>query len=205
MKSIPSSPRPSVKWPYWQWNCAEAPGDVDKAWEDIRLALQKAQRDFPTGVPLPTLDENQMDQDAVVLAVSGSSDPLVLLQAARRIKRRLQTLADVSQVHFIADPLEQVTIELDDAAANRIGLTPTDLVQRLSARNSILPGGSITVGGRISYACAQSVSSNPLRRLPTPPFCFKTARPSHCPKSPASESGRPSLRQPACDSMEKCA
>ena len=123
--------------------------DVDKVWEEIRLALQKAQRDFPASVPLPSLDKNQMDQDAVVLAVSGSSDPLVLLQAARRIKKDLQKLPDVSQVHFIADPLEQVTIELDDAAANRLGLSPAGLVQRLSARNSILPGGSIKMGDRI--------------------------------------------------------
>jgi multidrug efflux pump subunit AcrB/outer membrane protein TolC len=122
--------------------------DTDKAWDDVREALQKAQQDFPDTVPLPVLDEDQVDQDAIVLAVTGSSDPLKLLAAARRIKKQLLHIDQVSRIHFIAPPLEQVTIEMDDATAARLGITPIDLAARLNARNRILPGGSITLNGQ---------------------------------------------------------
>ncbi|MEJ2661895.1 MAG: efflux RND transporter permease subunit, partial [Desulfobacteraceae bacterium] len=104
--------------------------------------------DFPQGAGRPVLDEDQVDQDAVVLAVTGSADTQVLLQAARRVKDRLQGLSLVKMVRLIADPGEQVTIALDDAAARRLGLTPQQLALQLQARNRIMSGGSLSVAGK---------------------------------------------------------
>ena len=67
--------------------------DFNEAWDDVRDALAKARLEFPQGAGQPVLDEDQVDQDAVVLAVTGSADTQVLLQAARRIKDRLQRLS----------------------------------------------------------------------------------------------------------------
>jgi multidrug efflux pump subunit AcrB len=122
--------------------------DFNKAWDDVRDALAKAQLEFPQGAGQPVLDEDQVDQDAVVLAVTGSADTQVLLQAARRIKDRLQTLSLVKKVRLIADPGEQVTIALNDAAARRLGLTPRQLALQLQARNRIMSGGSLVVAGK---------------------------------------------------------
>jgi multidrug efflux pump subunit AcrB len=122
--------------------------DFNEAWDDVRDALEKAQLDFPQGAGRPVLDEDQVDQDAVVLAVTGSADTQVLLQAARRVKDRLQGLSLVKKVRLIADPGEQVTIALDDAAARRLGLTPQQLALQLQARNRIMSGGSLSVAGK---------------------------------------------------------
>ncbi len=122
--------------------------DFDKAWRKVREALAKAQLDFPQGVGRPVLDENQMDLDAVVLAVTGSADTQVLLQAARKVKDRLQGLPLVKRVHLIADPGEQVTIALDDAAARRLGLNFQQLAAQLGSRNRIMSGGSLLVAGK---------------------------------------------------------
>jgi multidrug efflux pump subunit AcrB len=122
--------------------------DFNEAWDDVRDALAKAQLDFPQGAGRPVLDEDQVDQDAVVLAVTGSADTQALLQAARRIKDRLQGLSLVKKVHLIADPGEQVTIALNDAAARRLGLTPRQLALQLQARNRIMSGGSLVVAGK---------------------------------------------------------
>ena len=94
--------------------------DFDKAWDKVRDALEIARRDFPEGAGPAVLDENQVDQDAVVLAVTGSADYMALLNGARKLKDHLLRQAMVKRVHLIADPGEQVTIALDDAAARRL-------------------------------------------------------------------------------------
>ncbi|PIE56111.1 MAG: hypothetical protein CSA34_06105 [Desulfobulbus propionicus] len=120
--------------------------DFSKAWDDVREALATAYQEFPGGAAMPILDDDLMDQDSVVLAVSGSTDPLVLLNAARKLKDGLLTLSMVSRVEIVADPEEQVTLDLDDAVARRIGIDAVQLANRLNARNRIIAGGSLRLG-----------------------------------------------------------
>jgi len=143
--------------------------DFDKAWDKVRDALEKARLDFPQGAGKPVLDENQVDQDAIVLAVTGSADTQALLQGARRIKDRLQGLPLVKKAHLIADPSEQVTLALDDAAARRLGLNVQQLSQQLRARNRIMSGGSLLVAGKSlrirplsEFASVQEIEKTPI-------------------------------------------
>ncbi|MCP4687905.1 MAG: TolC family protein [Desulfobacterales bacterium] len=122
--------------------------DFDKAWDEVREALARARRDFPDGAGEPILDEDQQDQHSVVLAVTGSSDLLTLLKGARQVKDELLALSGVSKVELIADPGEQITIDLDDFTAQRLGIGAPFLAAQLSARNHILPGGSLVSGGK---------------------------------------------------------
>ncbi len=122
--------------------------DFNAAWDEVREALGKARLKFPEGTGPPVLDENQVDQDAIVLAVTGSADPLALLHAAREVKDDLQGLAMVKRAHLIADPGEQVTIALDDAAARRLGLNAQMLRAQIGARNRILSAGSLQLAGK---------------------------------------------------------
>ena len=122
--------------------------DFETAWDRVREALETARLDFPAGAGSPVLDEDQQDQDSVVLAVTGSSNRLELLDAARMMKDALLQIPSVSKVHLIADPGEQVTVELDDPIARRLGLSPAALASQLAARNRIVPGGSIELGGK---------------------------------------------------------
>ncbi|WP_198145976.1 efflux RND transporter permease subunit [Desulfonatronovibrio magnus] len=79
--------------------------------------------------------------------MTGSADLLTLRNAALRVKDHLTHLPGVSKVNLVANPGEQVTIHLDDAAAKRIGISPDQLAAQLSARNRIIPGGSIELAG----------------------------------------------------------
>lgn len=122
--------------------------DFDEAWDDVREALEKARQDFPAGVGAPVLNRDLMDQDSVVLAVTGSPDLNALLDGARELEDALLALPMVSRVDLIADPGEQVTIALDDAVARRLGITDRQLAEQLSARNRIRPGGSLRLAGK---------------------------------------------------------
>ncbi|MBU0991087.1 MAG: efflux RND transporter permease subunit [Proteobacteria bacterium] len=120
--------------------------DFNLVWDDVREALEKAYRIFPEGAGKPVLDDNMQDQDSVVLSISGSSDVLVLSDAAKKVKDGFLNVPEVAEAHLICDPKEQVTIDLDDSTANRMGINANDLALRLSMRNRILPGGSLKVG-----------------------------------------------------------
>lgn len=122
--------------------------DFTAAWDEVREALTRARFDFPVGAGQPVLDEKQQDQDSVVVALTGSSDSQLLLETARRLKDALRRIPTVSKIHLIADPGEQITIKLDDSAARRVGIDPASLAAQLTARNQIIPGGSIELAGK---------------------------------------------------------
>jgi multidrug efflux pump subunit AcrB len=147
--------------------------DFDQAWADIRLALNRAQADFPAGAGPTALNEDLQDQDSVVLALTGSSDVMDLLQGAHYLKDRLLRVPAVSKIHLVADPEEQVTIALDDAVAFRLGVSPRQVAAQLSARNRIVPGGSIKIADKTvrlrplsEFKSAAEISATPIV-LPT--------------------------------------
>lgn len=127
------------------WNPQE---NIEEPWDEVRRALEKARREFPDAALEPVLDRDIPDTEAVVLAITGSTDPLVLGDAADQLKKDFLALRDVARVLLIADPEEQITIEFDDSPAKRLNIDPRLLVQQLSARNLTIPGGSIRLGGK---------------------------------------------------------
>lgn len=122
--------------------------DVTKAWDEVRRALDKAERQFPESAGKPILDDRLQDHESVVLAVTGSGDPLVLLDTAKALKKEFLAMPETARVKLIADPGEQVTIELDDSRLRRLGLDPLTLKGRLASRNLTVPGGSVKLGGK---------------------------------------------------------
>jgi len=122
--------------------------DTEKAWDSVDDAVKKAKRKFPAGVLEPEVDDDLVSQDAVVLAIEGSTNPLELLAAARKLKRALVAIDTVKKVNFVGDPGEQITIELDDAAARRLGIDARQLGAQLGARSLLIPGGVILLGDK---------------------------------------------------------
>jgi multidrug efflux pump subunit AcrB/outer membrane protein TolC len=122
--------------------------DTDSVWDDVEDKLAAAAREFPAGASAPSLDSDLVSQEAVILAISGSGDPLELVAAAERLKLRLLRLANVKQVKVIGDPGEQITIEYDDGTARRLGVDPRLLAAQLGTRMQVLPGGTLRLGDR---------------------------------------------------------
>jgi multidrug efflux pump subunit AcrB/outer membrane protein TolC len=122
--------------------------DTNRAWDEIEDAVAKARREFPAGVSAPEINDDLVSQDSVVLAIKGSSDPLALLAAAKKLKRGMSAVDTVKKVNFVGDPGEQVTIELDDAKARQLGVDMRQLGLQLGARSALIPGGVILLGDK---------------------------------------------------------
>ncbi|ADH85293.1 efflux RND transporter permease subunit [Desulfurivibrio alkaliphilus] len=124
---------------------ADGTRDIEQAWDDVRLALERAEPRLPSGVARPQLNRDLNEQDSVVLAVAGDNDLLVLRQAARQLQRRLLQLPEVGKVHLVGDPGEQITITWDEEAVRRLGLDGRQLAALLAARNRVQGGGDLAV------------------------------------------------------------
>lgn len=119
--------------------------DTQSAWERVRQAMDRAALKFPPEAAAPELDDELIATSTVVLAVTGSDDPMVLADAAERMRSRLLALPNIQSIDLIGDPGEQITIAIDEATAWRIGLSPGALANQLGASNRIIPGGTLRV------------------------------------------------------------
>jgi|GEM_PF-127783 len=144
--------------------------DTDAAWDKVRRAIATAQLDFPDGVLEPELDDTVMDASTVVLAVTGSDDPIQLLEAARKVKQRLYRVNGVSRIELFGEPGEQVSVLVRDADANRLGMSPDFLAQQLQSRNELIPGGSVRVAGKSAtlrpnteFSSIEEIRSTPIQ------------------------------------------
>ncbi|MFT6397113.1 MAG: multidrug efflux pump subunit AcrB [Bradymonadia bacterium] len=122
--------------------------DVEPVYDEVERMLEEATRDFPANALAPRFDRQIFDQESIVIAVTGSDDPLQLAEAAEMLEARLLGLGDVSRTIVTGDPGEQVTVSMDESTAHRLRLDPRMLAGQLSSRNSATPGGTIEVGGR---------------------------------------------------------
>ena len=122
--------------------------DTDTGWERVRIAMDRAEMEFPDGVLEMTLDDRLTGLPAVVLAVAGSPSTVELSLAAEQLKRDLQDLPGLSRIELQGETEEQINIALHDAELVRLGITPNQLGQFIAQRNQVSPGGFIVVGDR---------------------------------------------------------
>ncbi|MDT8439045.1 MAG: efflux RND transporter permease subunit [Wenzhouxiangellaceae bacterium] len=122
--------------------------DTDAAWDRIRVAMGIAERKFPPGVSRPDVRDRSMDTHAIVLAISGDDDLLVLLDAARQLRRELFRMSEIARIEILADPGEQLLIQLDPARAAALGIAPEALAAQLDVANRTLAGGTLDRDGR---------------------------------------------------------
>ncbi len=122
--------------------------DVEPVYDEVERRLEEAVRDFPANAMAPQFDRQIFDQESIVVALTGTDDPLQLGRAAEILESRLLSLPDVSRTIVTGDPGEQVTVSLDESTAHRLSLDPRMLAGQLQSRNSATPGGTIEVGGR---------------------------------------------------------
>ncbi|MBW6392343.1 efflux RND transporter permease subunit [Billgrantia antri] len=146
--------------------------DTDAAWERVRIAVDRASREFPDGVGEAEISDRDSDAHGIVLSVTGSDDLLELREAARRLRRDLFRLKEIARIDVLADPGQQVTIGWDDTLAELTGLDARALGTQLAARNLTTPGGSLSIGGRslvldprTEFGSLEELAATPIRTL----------------------------------------
>ena len=122
--------------------------DIENAWDEVRLAMSKAEKEFPEGVLKPDINTKMNDQESIVLAITGS-DLLTMKRKTEDLKKKLLHLHEVVSVNLIADPGEQITLLLDDSQIQQSGITPLRLAQIIQGSNTKIPGGKVILENKI--------------------------------------------------------
>lgn len=130
--------------------------ELNEAWNRVREAMARARPELPDSIIGPTLNREVLDQASVVLAVSGSTDLLLLHSIARELKEHLQKLPAVDRIEELADPEEQIRIVLDQSRMESAGIDYGQILNSLNQSNRSLPAGSLQVGQKRLNVSANS-------------------------------------------------
>ena len=122
--------------------------DTSRAWDEVRRALERSRKDFPEGVGAFDLNDDVVTPESIVLALTGSTDLLGLLEAAKRLKRELLSISSIKRIRIVGDPGQEVVVRLDDAAARRVDLDHGLLAGQLENRNAIRSAGALQLSDR---------------------------------------------------------
>lgn len=130
--------------------------DTDAVWSRVRMALDRAETRLPEGTGPIELNDRSMDSHGIVLAVTGSDDLLVLLEAARQLRRDLFRVPDIGRIDLLANPGEALEIAPDLARLAELGLDMPQLATAIHQANQVLPAGSLQAAERNLILRAQS-------------------------------------------------
>ncbi|MBU1188904.1 MAG: efflux RND transporter permease subunit [Gammaproteobacteria bacterium] len=122
--------------------------DTATAWERVRIATDLAAQRFPAEAQAPEVDDRIIDAATVVYAVTGGDDQVQRQDAAERLRDRLLSVSGVARIRLFGHGDEQVTIAYDDATAQTLGISPTQLATQIQGSNRIVPAGYVQTAGR---------------------------------------------------------
>jgi multidrug efflux pump subunit AcrB len=143
-------------------------GEIEIVWDKVQRALDRAQVKFPDTVWKPDLNREIFDQDAVFIALYGSTDRLQLYDQARRLKDKIQLHPMVKAVEEVSSPGEQLTVLLDYKKLAKQGVSIASLVTQLRGGNANVPSGYLRLEDRRVNVLTNSFykSAEELRKFP---------------------------------------
>jgi len=129
----------------------DAMRDPDGPLRDIRSHLNDLRASLPATIAGPTIVEDAWLTYPVILGVSaqGYSDR-GLRDLAKHLSDGISRLPDVDLVEMVGEREQQVDVDVDLAALSAYGLSATQLLDALAARNQLLPNGTMPLAGRLA-------------------------------------------------------
>lgn len=119
---------------------------ITREWDDVDAALRRAEARFPQGVLKPELNRKALDQEAILIAITGGEN--ARHRALVDLEKEIYKLKNVASVTNIGDKGRQVTVAFRREALAASGLNPTQVLGQIQLANRRLGGGSIDDNGQ---------------------------------------------------------
>ncbi|MEM7292808.1 MAG: efflux RND transporter permease subunit, partial [Pseudomonadota bacterium] len=127
-------------------NIKESYKDMRPIWDSLRRKVEGV-NDLPDGIIGPIVNDEFGDVFGIVVAITGEGfDYAELKSYADTMRESLLHIADAAKVEIYGAQDERVFVEYDNARLAELNLSPSQLSQILSARNIVVPGGSVVAG-----------------------------------------------------------
>lgn len=131
---------------------------INKAWDDVRLSMDEAKKEWPSAVQDEELNRSILDQDAIVYAIVGDGQSrLDLLETAKSLKQSLLQTKGVKTVNILGDPGEQISVRLKVEELKKRGISFNQIASLINASNQPLGSGSIEIGSKKTGILANTV------------------------------------------------
>jgi multidrug efflux pump subunit AcrB len=124
-----------------------ASADLDKSIQKLKDEVDKTKSELPADAEDPSVsDVNFVDQPIQLISVTADLPFAKFAELGESLKNELQTVSGVSRVEVsgVRDREVQVVVKKEELA--RLGISLSSVVSAISAANSSLPVGSITMG-----------------------------------------------------------
>lgn len=120
--------------------------DVNKALDEVKSEVDKI--DFNNDrIEDPVVRDVTLKRHAIQIAVFGTADERTLKEIAEDIKEDLVALPEISEVSISGVRDYEISVEIDEQAIRRFGLTPGDIARRIQNESFDLPAGRIKTAG----------------------------------------------------------
>ena len=119
---------------------------IEQVWSEARDAVEDARRNFPAGVQPPEFNAEGISAYSAVVAITADHDgvPLTLAHAhAEALAARLRSIPATRAVDLFGEPDEEVLIEVDPEASAALGLTTSEISNRISAADGKVQAGRV--------------------------------------------------------------
>ncbi|WP_170604042.1 efflux RND transporter permease subunit [Ruegeria arenilitoris] len=119
---------------------------IEQVWAEARDAIDDASQNFPTSVLPPDFDAEGISAYSAVIAVAADSPnfPITLLSRhAESLGDRLRTIPATRAVDYFGQPEEEVLVSVDMDKAAALGLSATEISQRITEADGKVQSGRL--------------------------------------------------------------
>lgn len=119
----------------------------DQAYQ-TRKKLADEAPNLPRGVLGPFVNDEYGDVTFTLYALKAKGEPQRLLaRQAETLRQRLLHVPGVKKVQIIGEQPQKIFVEFSQARLATLGVSPTDILSALNARNLVTPAGAIETQG----------------------------------------------------------
>ena len=127
-------------------NIKDSYKDMRPIWDNLRRKIDDAEG-LPDGIIGPVVNDEFGDVFGIVMTLTGEGYSYAELKdIADDTRDQFLYLEDAAKVEILGAQEERVFVEYSNTQLSRLNLSPSQLLQMLSSRNIIIPGGSIKIG-----------------------------------------------------------
>ncbi len=118
---------------------------VPATWYQVRKKVGDIAYTLPSGVQGPYFNDEFGDVYTNIYVLQGDGfSPAQLHDYADRLRTELLRVPDVNKVDYFGDPEQRIYVEIPNAQLAKLGLTPQQIADAVSAQNSVAGAGTYT-------------------------------------------------------------
>ena len=124
---------------------------LERVWSEVRDAMTDASTHFPPGASAPVINNDRLTSFTTIVALSSNAPqdmPLSLLnRLAQDFADKARNLPDTKMVELFGEPVEEIRVEIDEAALISRGLSLRHVAGALQAADAKTSSGRATGSG----------------------------------------------------------